>query len=635
MKRYVLGIGTAAAVATPVVASVSCSWINDKSVNHYKLMPTYTGEADQLLALGIKPDYYPLQLDSTKPYEYLTNPAKFLNIQDNQFREAFSNKIKSLMSGVTLGTSWWNQQALDAGEKGSDPSYWQRQSADVLLYEHYLLDDDSKVIDSAIAPKHDEAMTIQTNFRWSRDPYTRLSKGVIFGLEYVDMEYVNGKLIWSWKKDASGKDIIPAAKTPIASKDGSDSVVLEQSDIDIIQAFINDNVDSEGKGSWIYNSKFFSWIFHTMYLDNDDFSKSAFKAWIVDTSTSYAFDLDKNIDAKLEKLFAASTYTQEEVDAGITLPNYSLNGRAHHPIYEQQEGDVGAAPMFEGSMRDNMLYLFNVSYQVQNLTRWGNVYGEAAYNAATPEVKVKYDEVRNKIAKLPQHDQMRDAFANADKITAELKTRMSKMKDYFAFLGANDKTFGIVTIAPGAGQSTIQSMSKYSFLYRELGFKQPIPNNLDEIASQATEHAKQDGALFNMDDNGWWWNLGNSTESITRNLQQFTNANKGNMDIAVITARDSDFNDIVANQQPVRVALAKAIGTNTPSSQLSSMKTNYDLWNEGIKTPFVFHMVLDEILDRTEQWAKANGKSIDVNDQRRKDALSWGNYFTNTFTHIK
>ena len=77
------------------------------------------------------------------------------------------------------------------------------------------------------------------------------------------------------------------------------------------------------------------------------------------------------------------------------------------------------------------------------------------------------------------------AFENSLAITAELKTRMDAMKSYFGKLGVNGKTFGLLTIAPGHGVSTIQSMSKYSFIYDGLGFKQPLPNSLAELADGA------------------------------------------------------------------------------------------------------------------------------------------------------
>lgn len=50
-----------------------------------------------------------------------------------------------------------------------------------MLYEHYLLDDGAKSISEATAPKHTNTPQtfIETNFRASRDPYTRLPKVII------------------------------------------------------------------------------------------------------------------------------------------------------------------------------------------------------------------------------------------------------------------------------------------------------------------------------------------------------------------------------------------------------------------------------------------------------------------------
>lgn len=58
------------------------------------------------------------------------------------------------------------------------------------LYEHYLLDDGAKTIDKSTAPKHiDTPQTfVETNFRASRDPYTRLPKAIIEAL-FHDADY--------------------------------------------------------------------------------------------------------------------------------------------------------------------------------------------------------------------------------------------------------------------------------------------------------------------------------------------------------------------------------------------------------------------------------------------------------------
>lgn len=99
---------------------------------------------------------------------------------------------------------------------------------------------------------------------------------------------------------------------------------------------------------------------------------------------------------------------------------------------------------------------------------------------------------------------MQNALKNADTIQTQLKERMTKIKVLVDKLG--NPTFGFVSIAPGGGVSTIQTSSKYSFLYRELGFTQPIPTNIGEMTkdADAIEKNKAVGgtSLFNMDDNG-------------------------------------------------------------------------------------------------------------------------------------
>jgi len=84
---------------------------------------------------------------------------------------------------------------------------------------------------------------------------------------------------------------------------------------------------------------------------------------------------------------------------------------------------------------------------------------------------------------------MKKAFTNANTITGQLKSRMDSIKQYFNDIGVAGKTFGLFTIAPGKGVSTIQSMSKYSFIYNELGLKQPIPKNLDNLSTGAKAYA--------------------------------------------------------------------------------------------------------------------------------------------------
>lgn len=65
LKIAALSIGTIGTILAPVATLVACndSNVSDTSsadsIATYKVLPTYTGQADQLIALGIKSDYYP------------------------------------------------------------------------------------------------------------------------------------------------------------------------------------------------------------------------------------------------------------------------------------------------------------------------------------------------------------------------------------------------------------------------------------------------------------------------------------------------------------------------------------------------------------------------------------------------
>ena len=74
-KKSLVTLGGITGVVAPLATVVACGDSSASEVKHFKLLPTYTGQADQLIALGIKPDYYPLQLDAKEPFGYLINPS--------------------------------------------------------------------------------------------------------------------------------------------------------------------------------------------------------------------------------------------------------------------------------------------------------------------------------------------------------------------------------------------------------------------------------------------------------------------------------------------------------------------------------------------------------------------------------
>ena len=687
LKKTMVGLGAATAVIVPIATVVSCG--SGESVRHFNILPTYTGQADQLIALGIHSDYYPMQLNVAHPYDYLTSPGKYMTKQSGTFKTKFTRKLANLLP-KTKGVSWWNQDAKHSDDHRISNSYWQKQEGSVLLYEHYLLDDDQKVIESAWAPKHTSESTIQTNFRASRDPYTRIPKGVFFGwdiapktiskmvkgdtLTNADLIEVSTDGISDTNKklkdvviNSNGKNLDVTLNGEVVSVNQKIAKIIKALR-DIRRDFINKN---SKKSEWFYNDWFFVDFYHRNYLDNKQFQKSHFKDWIIDSTKTNPFSEDGNHKVALKALFDAATYTENE--AGHGLPTSST--AAHHPIYEQQEGEPGAAPMFEGAMRDNQLYLFNVASQVSNLAKFGTPYGQQHYDSLEPtnpagvktdfthiaRSKKEADQIRDWVAShvsKSQLTEMKNSFDNANEITYELHQRMNYMKAYFNELGVNGKTFGLVTIAPGHGVSTIQSMSKFSFIYKELGFTAPVPTNLAILKEGADKYnrawkggknsllkdgklnttdnqikdAVGKGAIFNMDDNGWFWNIGDTGKLSATKLDKFSKS----FDMGIIAARNENFNAEVKANSGIKTKLAglfknKHGNSNDTTIDYARQNADYDLWNEGLKTPFVLHMLLDQIITKAEDYAKVNGASDKIGKGNYSKAISWGNYFNKKF----
>ena len=662
------------------------------------------------MALGVHSDYYPLQLNTRRPFDYLTNADKYMTQQSEKFKLKFQGKLNNLMPAIK-GPSWWNQDAKDSDDFRIDNTYWQKQEGNILLYEHYLLDDDRKVIESSWAPKHKAETAIQTNFRASRDPYTRIPKGVFYGWDLTNIQIK--EIINDEKPTNNGNVIISSTPIPkdksgmwwdgehlkskISGETSLEAVTINKKDAKIIKSLRRVKMEYDhnmrSNSEWVYNDWFFVDFFHRNFLDNNQFQNSNFKKWIIDSNKQSPFDGKNNLDIskKIKELFDASTYRQNEVKNNIgphsTIP---LN---HHPIYEQQGGKIGAAPMFEGAMRDNQLYLFNVASQISNLANWGTPYGKQHYDYLPDNVekqnlnpnifyhlaksKTESQTIRKWISQnvsATQYEEMKKAYSNANEITNELNLRMKLMKEYFKKLGLNGKTFGILTIAPGHGVSTIQTISKYSFIYKELGFAQPLPSNLDELsrgaeefnnswdfgnstnslldnngklvvnAPKEVENAIGKDSMFNMDDNGWFWNLGEYQKDKTGSslsADKLINF-KGKFDFGIIAARDANYNAEVLQNSAIKSQVAQLFNYYTSQKEDDILINarrgiSYDLWNEGLKTPFVLHMILDQIMTKAEEYAKANYetdasiKNPDLFKSLKNNATYWGNYFTKKF----
>ena len=95
---------------------------------------------------------------------------------------------------------------------------------------------------------------------------------------------------------------------------------------------------------------------------------------------------------------------------------------------------------------------------------------------------------------------MKNALKNANSIAGNLDARLTAIKAYFKAIGAENKVVALTTVAPGGGVSTIQTNSKYSFLFDRLGLKYPMPKNFKTITKVSGD--KESPSVFSMDDNG-------------------------------------------------------------------------------------------------------------------------------------
>lgn len=98
-KIYLLGtfglLSFGISVATIASSCTKTSSTNIQEQIKYDIMPTYTSQADNLLALGITPDYYPQQMYWKKkaPYDYL-NPQKSDYQKWFYEKDNFANQFK-------------------------------------------------------------------------------------------------------------------------------------------------------------------------------------------------------------------------------------------------------------------------------------------------------------------------------------------------------------------------------------------------------------------------------------------------------------------------------------------------------------------------------------------------------------
>ncbi len=615
LKRIGLFTSVVGMTVAPVAAVVSCGASSIK-MKDYKLLPTYTGQADQLISLGISPDYYPLQLNQTKPYKYLTNPALYMGLQKElnpSFATKFDAKIKELFDAIPeQGKSWWNMMAEKNDNTNPNSEYWTTKKGDFLLYEHYLLDDDKKILDKEQSPSY--GVAIETNFRMSEDPFTRLPKEVID--QFMDNPDTTLPLAQELQKAFGLRD---SSNAKVAS--------MWNGNIPLIKG----KEDHWKIKSPLFNDAYFAYIWHTQFLDNKQFQASSFNKFILNKDghkSEHIFNSDNKLDDVLARLFEKATIPETLGELTKYGTNYVHQGNRvkqtrHHPIYDAQSA-VGVAPMFEGARRDNMLYLYNLASQLTHKVKGQNLIGEPVSAGSKADKEAKYlQSVFKGDIRLPK---METAFINASSIASNFDTRLKHIKKYFEDINVNGKTFAFVTIAPGGGVSTIQTNSKYSFLYDRLGLNYPLPNDMDTAYAHGIREADVASAnldnqsTFSMDDNGWFWNIGDGSRDF-KNLNKF----EGKADFGVLAIRPAENEWLKSTTGTADRMTLDGVSTT------GLTHVNYDLWNEGLKTPFVINMILDQMIEKAEAYAKTQKTTIDTKSQDRINASNWGTYWTSTF----
>ncbi|WP_303923644.1 Vmc-like lipoprotein signal peptide domain-containing protein [Ureaplasma parvum] len=650
-KKYLISMFTTISIVIGTTTIISsCTKKTSTNVQEqikYDIMPTYTSQADNLLALGITPDYYPQQMYWKKnaPYDYL-NPQKpnyqRWFYQKDDFANKFKEKLIDLEKNIKqYGTTWWSFSGNTYGE-GVSEEYWNKNKGKLVYYDRYLIDNShferaKKTLVAHGGPISNQKTAIPVDFKMSRDFYLTLNKNDILNFKNDPNSLLRKSLLLG----------------------------LEYKD------------KEKGELNELYNYSYFADKLNKNYFnaetfDGINFNNSAFKKRILEGNDIPIFYTEakwkdpKSLNSKIYEAFKTVVLTKKVRESGLNKLNYDpflpvakqdsyvTSILQHHPIYEQNMRWDGGTQVYLGTMRDSLLYLYDIAYAT---TKY----------AYSEEAKIDF---KDNLAKL---EPLKKALFNANQIANNLINRLNKMRLYFQAIGVvdknynpnlkqfdntNSKTLGLLTTSQNSGSSTLQTQSKYGFLYYDLGFKAPKPILKKDEWTELLEDVNgkqllchrhgngqihcfggdnQDGAqidknivgsLFNMDDNGWWWNLGEGSLSAS-NFAKFNSEFDYLIKISYQNLEDFHSNNLSRPQKELIMSLIKS-NYDDPANRI--FDDNYELWNDGIKSPIGYNMILDSVI-------KIINKTIDPqlikqNEQLLKEANDWGSYWK-TFVNQK
>lgn len=663
-------------ITTPLVSlSLSSCIFHTK----FKILANYNGQADLLLSLQIPPDYYPLQFKEKRLRDYLVNPQDYLitnhltsddkKVIKQQIKNRFTNLLKQV---TTFGPSLWNNAIYNSGDVSRNVEFWTTKKVDLMFMERFVLDDFKSILSSALVlPEYKNL--IETNFRASRDQFTTFSKNVFAKIENNnhsdDQDSKLALMLSKWLQDAPDED--PDALYRYASYMRFWQRQIESNKAELKKA---------GMFDWVAN-----------YNENSNsFKITNYKPIFFPESQKMAKEhqYDQKLAALYQKVIFDSDSEKKiqqqkpgwQLNYLTNFPPKIVNQRYHHPAFEQQ-ADPGSSPAAEGSQRDAMIYLYQLANGINGYVKKFSTDFQASFQGD------------------PRQQFLQHALHNVSWISHDLKNRLKAIRTYFQKIQVvdenynpennnydttNSKIVSIVTYPPttgGAGNATIQTISKFAFIYHDLGLKQVLPleektNNsssdpkvmeLDYTKDNSVKYAgyNPDGdrekgyELFNIDDNGWWWNLGDAHKD-TSNLKHFVNSS----DTVIITATTQDWNRITGADDSITSG-ARVLSSIAKNSHITTFKNsdinNYDhhlpnakkdnnypvnhveygLWNEGLRSPFAVNMVLDQLVSIIQNQYDHNllnqyqdssiNNQQDNNQSLYQKAMDWGCYWKDYF----
>ncbi|MCV3743459.1 iron ABC transporter substrate-binding protein [Ureaplasma sp. ES3154-GEN] len=662
-SSVLLGITTLTSISA---VAVSCQ----HEAKTYKIFPTYVSQADNLLALGITPDFYPTQLfwNKKEPFPYINamNHKEFTSyvLHKPAFANALANKLAGIESKIQVFDPSWFSFSGNGYNEGRSEEYWYFNKGSMVMYERYLFDSShyqpgARTLDIQGGPIEKSTHAYPVDFKVSRDMFLTLSPETITDFE----NNPNNDLKTNLKLGLEYLDKKEGQLYPLYNYAHHAKQVNER----YLHDYANLNFDF-----WKSNFAKFIIGFQGVNANNEV---------IINQNNIPIFAPEKgwqnqnSLNSKIYRLFNNLIISKKEKEAGVKKLNYTPNMCSydldsplplcdldrsesksilqHHPVYEQNLRADGGAQVYLGSMRESMLYLYDIAY-------WTTAY---AYSKEAAEL------FKNEPERLTL---MKNALKNANEIAGNIYERLHKMRSLFQKLGIIDPNYnpeknqfdnreslslGLLTTFERNGTNTLQTISKYGFLYYDLGFRgpnprlqgnayqallQPVSNRLPKgchihdngeihcIRDDGSEEVRKaresiTNSILNMDDHGWWWNLGSgglqegNFAKFNNNFDVIFNLSKNKQSLFSNHTINTYINKMLTNKvQKETVHNPKILSKNI-------FVEDYTLWTEGIRSPIGYNEILDATLDNLLQLIpqeKKNQYASEIND-----TFQWGSYW--------